>query len=433
MNRVKTTVAYSSMTTVDFCVSMGVLALLIAGALVLIGMSTPLWTRLGGPPSNVTLRYYFLATTPVALILLLALSVFPFMRWIKPSRPFIAPQAAIPFTAAMVAGIFAILAGVHEPLYIVLLTLGTFATVSNAWLVVDRLRTKKSLAGAYIAHVGLAMLVVGAAVSTAYEKKEQVALPLGQPVEKMGWVLTYEGKDLGHPKGETPYHVLVSRPGSDEAYRCSPQQYMLPYDKGMMRKPAVKKFWTKDLYISPLDEVGGADGGQTAILERGKTQTLAGFDVTFLGFEMPGHDAGDVSKVGCPVEIVADMMIDTLTPALENTPQGLKDLPVTFGDGRYTLSVARIEAGSGRVELKLADRDDPNATTPVFWIELAEKPLINLFWLGTTLMVFGGLLALRKRERQWHDQSPAATPEQESMVALGGGSTEEIASATHRG
>jgi LPXTG-motif cell wall-anchored protein len=64
------------------------------------------------------------------------------------------------------------------------------------------------------------------------------------------------------------------------------------------------------------------------------------------------------------------------------------------------------------VELKLADREDPNATTPVFWIEFAEKPLINLFWLGTTLMVFGGLLALRKRERQWQDvsrESPAST------------------------
>lgn len=400
MNRVKATVAYSSMTTVDFCISMGVLSLLIAGALVLIGMSTPLWSRLGGPPSNVTLRYYFLATTPVALILLLGLSVFPFMRWIKPSRPWIAPQAAIPFTASMVVGIFAILAGVHEPLYIVLLTLGTFATVSNGWLVVDRFRKNKTLAGAYVAHVGLAMLVVGAAVSTAYETKEQVALPLGQPVEKMGWVLTYEGKDPQHPKGQTPYHVLAARPGSDVAYRCSPQQYMLPYDKGMMRKPAVKKFWNKDLYISPLDEVGGGPQGKTAILERGRTQTLGGFDVTFLGFDMPGHDEGSVNRVGCPIEIVGDMMVDTLSPGLENTPQGLRDLPVTFADGRYTLTVTRIEASTGRIELRLADRDDPTAAAPVFWIELAEKPLINLFWLGTTLMVLGGILALRKRELQ---------------------------------
>ncbi|HSG99246.1 MAG TPA: cytochrome c biogenesis protein CcsA, partial [candidate division Zixibacteria bacterium] len=94
---IKATAAYGSLSTVDFFITAGVLSLLVAGALVTVGMATPLWTRLFGPASNVTLRYYFLATTPVALIVLSALSVFPFMRWIAPSKPMIDPKAAIPF------------------------------------------------------------------------------------------------------------------------------------------------------------------------------------------------------------------------------------------------------------------------------------------------------------------------------------------------
>lgn len=405
-NRVKATIAYGSMATVDFLVSVGVLSLLVAGALVLVGMSTPLWTRLGGPPSNVTLRYYFLATTPIALILLFALSVFPFMKWIKPSRPFISHDAAIPFTIAMLVGAVAILSGVHEILYIVLLVLGSFAVASNSWLVFDGFRRNRRLPGAYIAHVGLAMLIIGAAVSSAYESKEQVPLPLGEPVTRLGWTMTYEGKDLG--LSETPYHVLVEREGSSTAYRMSPRQFELPYGKGMMRKPAVKKFWNKDLYISPVDEVGGQPG-QTLVFTKGQTQSLGAFEVTFLGFEMGGHGEGEMGSVGCAFQLTGDMVIDTITPHVKSTADGMTDVPAVSADGRFTLAVGRIDANTGAVELDVQDRDNPTAAKPVFWIEISEKPLINLFWAGTTLMVFGGLLALRKRSGQM-GTDPRKTP-----------------------
>lgn len=396
-NKVRATIAYSSMGTIDFLISVGVLSLLVAGVLVLVGMSTPLWTRLGGPPSNVTLRYYFLATTPIALILLLALSIFPFMRWIKPTKPFISPQAAIPFTFAMLVGAVAILAGVHEVLYICLLVLGAFATASNVWVLADRFRKSRRVPGAYLAHVGLAVLIVGAAVSSAYEHKEQVPLPLGETVEKFGWLMTYEGKD--HTQNETPYHVLVERAGSSTAYRMSPRQFELPYGKGTMRKPAVKKFWNKDLYISPVDEVGGTPG-ETVVLTKGKTQTLAGYEITFLGFEMGGHGEGNMGRVGCAFLLTGDMRIDTITPTVESTPEGMRDVPASSADGRFTLAVGRIDANTGAVEVQVSDRDNPSAAKPVFWIEISEKPLINLFWAGTTLMVLGGLLALRKRAGQ---------------------------------
>lgn len=402
-NRVRANIAYGSMGTVDFLVSVGVLSLLVAGALVLVGMSTPLWTRLGGLPSNVTLRYYFLATTPIALILLFSLSVFPFMRWIKPSKPFISHDAAIPFTVAMLVGAAAILAGIDEILYILLLVLGSFAVASNSWLVYEGIRKNRRLPGAYIAHVGLAMLIIGAAVSSAYERKEQVPLPLGQTVERFGWRLTYEGKDPS--QYEMPLYVLVERADSKTAYRMSPRQFELPYGKGIMRKPAVKKFWTKDLYISPVDEVGGRPGS-TLVFTTGQTQSLNGFEISFLGFEMGGHGETEMGTVGCAFQITGDMKIDTITPIVASTPDGMRDVPAMSKDGRFTMAVGRIDANSGAVELDVVDRENPVAANAVFWIEISEKPLINLFWAGTTLMVFGGLLALRKRSGQM-DSGPA--------------------------
>ena len=410
--KVRATVAYSSMSTVDFFVSIAVLSFLVAGALVLIGMSTPLWTRLGGPPSNVTLSYYFMATTPVALILLFGLSVFPFMRWIKPSKPFIDPKAAFPFFAAILAAAVALFSGIEEVLYLILVGLGAFAAASNGWLIYDRLRTKGKLNGAYVAHVGLALLIVGAAVSSAYEKKEQVALPLNQPVEKFGWILTYQGRGAEEGSHQTPYHVAVEREGWDKAFLCSPRQFTLP-DKGVMRKPAVKKFWNKDLYISPLG-LEGEEGemGNVIALERAQTSTVGALDLTFLGFDMDDH--GSSSRVGCQIEITSDMVIDTVVTMIEGTPEGLRGVPIDFAEGRYTFTVDKIDATKGAISLRVIDNHSPAASAPVFWIELAEKPLINLFWMGTTLMVFGGLLVLRKRAGLW-SPSPE-TPAEEASV-----------------
>lgn len=418
MREVRSTVAYGRLATVDFYVTVGVLSFLVAGVLVAIGMSTPLWTRLGGTPSNVTMRYYFLATTPVALILLFSLSVFPYLRWIKPTQPRIDPRAIWPFTFAMGVGGTAILLGVEEPLYIILLILGAMAVGSNIWALYDRFRKKGRLNGAYIAHIGLALLLVGAAVSSAYERKERVALPLGQAVAKFGWVFTYQGKDTDATDGKTPYHILVQKPGSDVAYIASPLQFDLPYGKGVMRKPAVKKFWHKDLYISPLDETGGGDGSVSAVLMQGEPGTVGGMTMTFLGFEVDGHGEGAPPSVDCPIEVIGEMYIDTLVPALAGTAEGgLADVPVQFLDGRYTLGLERIDAESGAVEVRLIDRDNNNAEPPVFWVEISEKPLINLFWGGSFLMVFGGLLAMRKRIGQLPTLTGAVEPQGQASVA----------------
>jgi hypothetical protein len=153
-----------------------------------------------------------------------------------------------------------------------------------------------------------------------------------------------------------------------------------------------------------VDEVGGQPG-QTLVFTRGQSQTLADFELTFLGFEMGGHGEGEMGKVGCAFQLTGNLVIDTITPMVQSTAGGMSDVPALSDDGRFTLAVGRIDANTGAVELDIMDRDNPTAAKPVFWVEISEKPLINLFWAGTTLMVFGGLLALRKRSGQMQSES----------------------------
>ena len=115
---------------------------------------------------------------------------------------------------------------------------------------------------------------------------------------------------------------------------------------------------------------------------------------------MNGHGEGAVGKVECPVQVTGAMLIDTVRPALVSAPEGLQKITADFGSGRYTLSVEKVDASTGSVDLRLADKQNPKAVPAVFWVEISEKPLINLFWWGAMLVVFGGVLSLRKRAGQ---------------------------------
>src|SRR6185503_18536742 len=69
---------------------LGQLVFMLMCALVAVGMSAPLITRLFGPPSNVQTSYYNLVNAPLAIAMGLLLGVAPLMRWRRQEmRPFL--------------------------------------------------------------------------------------------------------------------------------------------------------------------------------------------------------------------------------------------------------------------------------------------------------------------------------------------------------
>jgi hypothetical protein len=50
-----------------------------------------------------------------------------------------------------------------------------------------------------------------------------------------------------------------------------------------MKKPHIERFWTHDIYISPLEMVGGRDEGGTWF-EPGETKQTGNLKITFQGF-----------------------------------------------------------------------------------------------------------------------------------------------------
>jgi hypothetical protein len=104
-----------------------------------------------------------------------------------------------------------------------------------------------------------------------------------------------------------------------------------------------------------------------------------------------------------PTRAAADLTIargdykETVMPAMELHENDLHPIGAAFaGEDSAQVYIANISAENGSVLLKFFGDFVPAATTPsqtFLVLEMTIKPLINLFWLGSTIIFIGGGLA----------------------------------------
>ena len=106
---------------------LGQLVFMLMCALVAVGMSAPLITRLFGPPSNVQTSYYNLVNAPLAVAMGILLGIAPLLRWRQhEAEAFL--KAALPSIAvAVVVGAVAITSVVRQPMPLLVIMAMGFA------------------------------------------------------------------------------------------------------------------------------------------------------------------------------------------------------------------------------------------------------------------------------------------------------------------
>jgi cytochrome c-type biogenesis protein CcmF len=174
-------------------------------AIVLWGTVLPLVSGMLGQERVVGASYYERATGPVFLVLLALMAVGPLLPWRRfdPSlgRALIAPAVlgALVLVALLVAGersvppliAFPLAAGVVTTCFVQLARIG-----SGGWRALPSLLSRRRRRyGAYLAHLGLAVLVVGIGASHFLQQEKDVSLAPGQQATVAGYTLTYLGTD----------------------------------------------------------------------------------------------------------------------------------------------------------------------------------------------------------------------------------------------
>jgi cytochrome c-type biogenesis protein CcmF len=394
---------------------LGIAVFCALAAVILLGTSAPILTRLGGTPSQVQTSFYTKTTAPAGLLLVLLAGLVPFVSWKGETFGAFARSARRSLAVAAVLTLVAVGFGARQPDTLVLIFVALFAADMNLRAVIRKVRNGKlGGAGGYLAHVGVGIMIAGVVVSGAYARSQRVTLPINVPKKVGGVTLTFLRVVPGTAERKQAMEIKVdgARGKTDYAY---PKMYENSRTGQLMANPSIDSSPITDLYIAPQQYDPGQPEtvGRDVRLTRGTTTNIDGIGFTFRDFNA---DRSAMMRGEKTVLVLTDLTItpqdgvnrDVTIKYLFHTDgreaeAELADLPGVPGGKARVLAVSPKD---GAVVLRLTGvsknpaEEFQAATVESLSVDVTRKPLISLVWGGFYVLMAGALLAFIRRARE---------------------------------
>jgi cytochrome c-type biogenesis protein CcmF len=385
----------------EFSMSVGIIFLCVSALLVLLGTSSPLITSIFGKASNVEMTFYLRTQLPLALIVALVLGVVPFLSWKGLSWNELIKMIWVPLSLAFLLTILSFILKVRFPSYLVLMFVALLAFLSNLLVFFKRSKKGAKFAGGYLTHLGVGLLLVGIITSTGYSRSIKLTLPLNETKEAFGYKFTYMGIDSTSIDGKDALEVKVEK--GNKNFMARPKFYYSEFTHGMLRHPHIKTNLLDDLYLAPLKFSHQGESEQESLftLHKGETKKIAGYDIKFVDFDMTTHDKVDQVSVGAILEVEKNDQKETLIPTITigrtEGDQAKSTVQLPFGEDYLILK--RIDADRKTIDLSLVLAEE-ETSGGLLILNVSKKPLINLYWLGTVLILLGLITATYRRIKE---------------------------------
>ncbi len=213
-----------------------------------------------GPP------YFDSVFAPLMIPALFLIGVAPFARWKQADAAEIARLLRWAFLAAALVGVLApFLGGEWKPLVALSLLLAAWIFLTALLNLVQRLRATRSallaqpasFLGMHLAHIGVAVFVVGVAAVNGYQAEKDVKMETGDSVTLAGYTFRFNG--IRQAQGPN-YRALVGdvdllkdgRP----LRKLFPEKRIYPTSSMPMTEAAIDAGFLRDVYVSlgePID------------------------------------------------------------------------------------------------------------------------------------------------------------------------------------
>jgi cytochrome c-type biogenesis protein CcmF len=357
-------------------------------------------TQFGGQPFtdgrfSLMPDFFKRTTSPLGLVLVTLMAVGPLLGWRGTNGRKLLLSLRWPFIAAVILTSVGIVLGVRDGMSLAYLTIASFALGSNLLMIIRTLRSGWLRIGGYLAHVGMALLLVGVVGSYAYASpEEKLVIPQGETQCMFGHCFTFWGYDE-KPDGKHVLRLEVDR-NSDRPFVASPDVYFNARMGAEVRTPAIKRYLWQDLYIAPEQYLPAVNLNAAEVVP-GVQQEIGPYSVRFDGFDVQDHlAAGNYAIVQATVTVTHENQVNVMTPQLRlEADKAFTEIPVPLTDGR-SLVLENINPGAQMAKLRIDGLNlPPLPARAVFTVSI--KPAIALVWLGTLLMSLGGFLAVVRR------------------------------------
>ncbi|MDY6827332.1 MAG: cytochrome c biogenesis protein CcsA [Bacillota bacterium] len=370
----------------SFAITLVVLCL--SALLVLLGTLSPILTGLFGSPASVDEQFYFQTNSPLFFLLFVVLVVCPLLGWKNEDFKVIFTRLKKILIIFPIALIVAYLAGITSFLNLIFIGIMVLALAVNVVWLIRTMKAGLKFSGAYLAHVGLALLFIGVLASTAYTQSQLLNLKKGEPVEALGLEFTYLGLTV---EGENNYPVVQIEDGSRVTI-ARPNIYIA--GEQVMRSPAIQRNIFRDLYISPM-ELQIAGGGETFVLAKDEQYQVEDYLIIFRDFTFVSHSETNVFEVGALLEVDDGDGFREYIPTIVQNPVERTSNPITLPGGERII-MEEVDADNGMVQLSFEGGESP-IEEEIFIAEVKIKPLISILAVGAVLLVAGTAISVWRR------------------------------------
>ncbi|HKO99678.1 MAG TPA: heme lyase CcmF/NrfE family subunit [Pyrinomonadaceae bacterium] len=248
--------------------------LVVAAGSVLLGTLYPLFVdALGMGKLSVGPPYFNSVFVPLMVPAMFLMGVGPIARWKKASLPELAVRLRWAFLASVAAALaLPFVLGSWKPLVSLGLMLALWIVLTaalNLWqrvkstggqlTVFQKIRSQsRSYYGMQLAHIGVAVFIVGVTIVTGYQSEQDVRMDVGDTINAGGYTFRFNGvtNAMGPNYRAARAEIEVSRNGQ-VVEKMYPEKRTYISSENVMTETAIDTGLFRDLYISLGEPVSG--------------------------------------------------------------------------------------------------------------------------------------------------------------------------------
>lgn len=382
------------------------IVLIASAIIVLAGTSAPLFG------TSVDTAFYNEMHLPLAIIIMFLNAISLLIKWQRSDLKELFKKSTYSAIGAVLFTILLVIFGEVRDIIIIILSLTTaFSLFVNLDIAIKIVKGNLKMLGAYVAHIGIALFILGVIGSAVYSEEITVDLVKGKPATAFGYEMTFTGYNLIANNTKYAFNIDVKKGNSQ--YNIAPIMYRSDFNNSIVREPAILTLLTKDIYFAPL---GYDEGGQSQTqhshnhisLEKGGSTEFEGAKITFLKFNL-GAETMQAMSEGKDFQMGAVLQIEkdgkkVETELLRKQTSGKVEF-TSFESKEMNLKIELENLSAGNIDIAIFPLDDSETdqttvqttTEEVLSVSASIKPFVSLVWAGVAIMVIGFFIAMTRR------------------------------------
>lgn len=424
----------------EFWMFVGAIVLLVASFQIMFYTSMPVWNKLfdmNRAPQKDIVDFYNKWQLPFAFVVTMLIAVGQFFKYKNTDMKAFVKKMILSFLVAVVLTILlAYAVNFRDHYYSVLLFSSIFAAVANLDYMIRVMGGKVRKAGASIAHIGFALILLGALVSTSkkdvisqntsgksieslgenFSNNDNILLTQGDTLRMGKYFVTYFGR---RQEGINIYfdvdYFSKDKDGKlQKEFSLSPLLQLNPR-MGNVAEPDTRHFLTYDVYThityAELETVKEKKSGTGDEYAAAKNFTLKKGDTIFSSNAIIIYDSlsmhfdRTIYKLDPKdIAVKAHFTVLDVVKKYEAAPvyviheNAVQPIPSTIDPLGLKFNFWQINPEDGKIQISLQEKK--SNVRDFIVMQAMIFPYINILWIGCIIMALGTILAIVERIRK---------------------------------